>query len=93
MNINILSVIGGTDVSKCQSDLNKNHHIVVGTPGRILDMIQKRYLITENIKMIIFDEADEILSYGFKDNIYSIIQFMPKKIKYVFLVRQCLMMF
>ena len=78
MNINILSVIGGTDVRKCQSDLNKNPHIIVGTPGRMLDMIQKKYLITENIKIIIFDEADEILSYGFKDNIYNIIQYMPK---------------
>ena len=93
LDINILSVIGGTDVRKCQSDLSKNHHIVVGTPGRILDMIQKRYLVTENIKMIILDEADEILSYGFKDSIYGIIQYVPKDHKYVFLVLQCLMMF
>ena len=79
MNVNILSVVGGTDVRKCQSELSKNPHIIVGTPGRMLDMIQKRYLITEHIKMIIFDEADEILSYGFKDSIYNIIQFMPKE--------------
>ena len=77
MNINIQLVVGGTSVSKCKSDLEKNPHVVVGTPGRILDMIQKRYLETKNIKLLIFDEADEILSYGFKESIYNIIKFIP----------------
>ena len=77
MNINIQLVVGGTSVSKCKSDLEKNRHVVVGTPGRILDMIQKRYLETKNIKLLIFDEADEILSYGFKESIYNIIKFIP----------------
>jgi translation initiation factor 4A len=71
-------VVGGTNVRKCQEDLNKLPQIIVGTPGRLLDMIQKRYLITENIKILIFDEADEILSFGFKESIYGIIQFIPK---------------
>ena len=53
--------------------------IIVGTPGRVLDMIQKNYLHTDSLKMLILDEADEILSYGFKDNIYNIIQRIPKK--------------
>ena len=79
MNINIQTVIGGTSVRKCQDDLKKNPKIIIGTPGRILDMIEKRYLLTENIKILIFDEADEILSYGFKDSIYNIIQFIPKE--------------
>ena len=78
MNINVLSVVGGTNVRKCQDDLKKLPHIVVGTPGRILDMVQKRYLITEKIKILILDEADEILSYGFKESIYNIIQYIPK---------------
>ena len=77
MNINIQLVVGGTSVSQCKSDLEKNPHVVVGTPGRILDMIQKRYLETKNIKLLIFDEADEILSYGFKESIYNIIKFIP----------------
>ena len=78
MNINVLSVVGGTNVRKCQDDLKKLPHIVVGTPGRILDMVQKRYLITEKMKILILDEADEILSYGFKESIYNIIQYIPK---------------
>ena len=77
MNINIQLVVGGTSVSKCKEDLEKNPHVVVGTPGRILDMIQKRYLETKNIKLLIFDEADEILSYGFKESIYNIIKYIP----------------
>lgn len=78
MKINILSVVGGTSVRKCQDDLKKEPHVIVGTPGRILDMIQKRYLITKDIKLLIFDEADEILSHGFKESIYNIIQYIPK---------------
>ena len=76
MKINILSVVGGTNVRKCQDDLKKEPHIIVGTPGRILDMIQKSNLITKDIKLLIFDEADEILSYGFKESIYNIIQYI-----------------
>ena len=78
MDVSVLSVVGGTNVRKCQEDLNKQPQIIVGTPGRLLDMIQKRYLITEHIKILIFDEADEILSFGFKESIYGIIQYIPK---------------
>ena len=78
MKINVISVVGGTNVRKCQDDLRKEPHIIVGTPGRILDMIQKQFLYTKDIKLLIFDEADEILSYGFKESIYNIIQFIPK---------------
>ena len=79
MNINVLSVVGGTNVRKCQEDLNKQPHIVVGTPSRILDMIQKKYLYTNDIKILIFDEADEILSFGFKESVHNIIQFIHKE--------------
>lgn len=73
-NITILKVIGGTNINLCRDELNKNPHIVVGTPGRILDMIRRRYLPTVDIKLLTFDEADEILSFGFKEDIHDIIQ-------------------
>ena len=73
-----LKVIGGTNVSMCREDLLKKPHIIIGTPGRVLDMIQRRYLITEYINNIVLDEADEMLSFGFKDSIHDIIQRMPK---------------
>ena len=77
-DITYQEVIGGTDVSKCMSDLSKSPNIVIGTPGRILDMINKNSLYTESVELIIFDEADEILSYGFKDTIYNIVRRIPK---------------
>ena len=76
--INLLKVIGGTNIYLCREHLKKNPHIIIGTPGRILDMIQSKYLITENINTLILDEADEILSFGFKDTIYEILQFINK---------------
>ena len=77
--ISLLKVVGKTSVNQCMRDLAANPQVIVGTPGRVLDMIQKRCLITDSLKMIILDEADEILSYGFKDNIYNIIQSIPKE--------------
>ena len=41
-------------------------------------MINRRVLYTQSIKLLVFDEADEMLSYGFRDNIYNIVQFIPK---------------
>ena len=76
--ITSLKVIGGTNVSMCREDLYKKPHIIIGTPGRVLDMIQRRYLITEHIETIVLDEADEMLSFGFKDSIHDIIQRIPK---------------
>ena len=54
-NVRILDVIGGTDVNKCKSELNKVPNIIIGTPGRVLDMIQKRYLCTDKLNTLIFD--------------------------------------
>ena len=67
--VSTLEVIGGTDMHRCRDELSKQPKIIIGTPGRILDMIEKRYLFTEKIHTLIFDEADEILSYGFKESI------------------------
>jgi len=77
-NITTLKVIGGTNVSMCREELNKNPHIIIGTPGRILDMINRGYLPTVDIISLILDEADEILSYGFKDCIQDIIKSLSK---------------
>lgn len=49
-------------------------HIIVGTPGRVFDMLNRRYLSPKYIKMFVLDEADEMLSRGFKDQIYDIFQ-------------------
>ena len=66
MDVSYQEVIGGTDIFTCRAGLDKSPNIVVGTPGRILDMINKKALFTDKISTVVFDEADEILSYGFK---------------------------
>ena len=78
MDINIMKVVGKTNLDQCKQELQKEPEIIIGTPGRVLDMISKKYLYTDHIKLLIFDEADEMLSYGFQDNIYNIIQYIPK---------------
>ena len=78
-NINIKKVIGKTNVNESRRELESNPQIIIATPGRLLDMINREYLYTEAIKMFVLDEADEILSIGFMETIYNIIRFLPKK--------------
>ncbi|CAB1315843.1 unnamed protein product [Coregonus sp. 'balchen'] len=67
--------IGGTnvrnEVTKLQAEAP---NIVVGTPGRVFDMLNRKFLSAKYIKMFVLDEADEMLSRGFKDQIYEIFQ-------------------
>ena len=71
-NIQIQLLVGGTSVDEDRKKLDVNvPHIVVGTPGRVHDMIRRKYLKTEKMEMLICDEADEMLSQGFKDQIYK----------------------
>ena len=76
MDVSSLKVIGGTNVNDCKQELNRNPQIIMGSPGRVLDMIQRKYLFTDKITTLIMDEADEILSQGFKETIYHIMQYM-----------------
>mmetsp|Transcript_8273 Transcript_8273/g.14976 ORF Transcript_8273/g.14976 Transcript_8273/m.14976 type:complete len:412 (-) Transcript_8273:155-1390(-) len=78
LNLKCHACIGGTrvieDVRIFQSS---PPHIVVGTPGRVYDLINRRALDTSNIKTFVLDEADEMLSRGFKEQIYDVFQYMP----------------
>ena len=77
MNINSISCIGGTALKNDYISLEKAQ-IVIGTPGRIYDLIYRKQLKTSNIKICVLDEADEILSRGFKEQIYNILHNIPK---------------
>ena len=81
-NIQQQLLVGGTSVDIDRHKLDTDTpHIVVGTPGRVHDMIRRKYLKTEKMTMLICDEADEMLSQGFKDQIYKIFQYMPANIQ------------
>jgi translation initiation factor 4A len=73
--------VGGTAVREDIRRLEVGCHIVVGTPGRVFDMINRRALKTDNIKLFCLDEADEMLSRGFKDQIYEVFRYMPSTVQ------------
>ena len=68
---------GGTQVSEDKKSLKEGVHIVVGTPGRIRDMMNRQILDASYLKMLIIDEADEMLGMGFLDQINEIIKLIP----------------
>ena len=70
-------VYGGTPIFRQLQMLDRGVHIVVGTPGRVLDHIGRGSLPLDNIKMVVLDEADEMLDMGFADDIESILDAIP----------------
>eukprot|EP00595_Chromulina_sp_UTEXLB2642_P001837 CAMPEP_0196763382 /NCGR_PEP_ID=MMETSP1095-20130614/3995_1 /TAXON_ID=96789 ORGANISM="Chromulina nebulosa, Strain UTEXLB2642" /NCGR_SAMPLE_ID=MMETSP1095 /ASSEMBLY_ACC=CAM_ASM_000446 /LENGTH=407 /DNA_ID=CAMNT_0042116467 /DNA_START=64 /DNA_END=1287 /DNA_ORIENTATION=- len=81
MNLKIHGCVGGTAVREDMKILSDGVHIVVGTPGRVHDMINRRALRLDNIQLFVLDEADEMLSRGFKDQIYDVFKFMPESVQ------------
>ena len=78
----IKTLVGGTSVTDEIQELHTNPpHVVVGCTGRVFDMIKRRALVTRNVKICVLDEADEMLSYGFKDQIYDIFKQMPSNVQ------------
>ncbi len=81
MNIKIHACVGGTAVREDIRTLQEGVHVVVGTPGRVSDMIQRRALRLDNIKMCVLDEADELLSRGFMEQISAVLRSLPKRLQ------------
>jgi len=70
--VKVLALIGGTDIRSDIYSLKDGVHVIVGTPGRIYDMINRGNLKLEQLKVLVLDEADQMLDRGFKDQIYEI---------------------
>lgn len=73
--------IGGTSVKDDIENLRDGQHLVVGTPGRVHDMVGKRHLRVDDLITFVLDEADEMLSRGFKDQIYDIFKLLPPNVQ------------
>merc|ERR1711934_405854 len=73
--------IGGTSVREDIDKLRDGQHDIVGTPGRVFDMINKRHLRVDDLITFVLDEADEMLSRGFKDQIYDIFKCLPPNVQ------------
>lgn len=73
------AVYGGADIEKQIAQLKKGANIVVGTPGRVMDHISRRTLRLDGIRTIILDEADEMLNMGFREDIETILGYVPEQ--------------
>ncbi len=76
-HIQVTAVYGGTSITQQIRDLKKGAHIVVATPGRLIDLIERKAVNLEKIHYVVLDEADEMLNMGFKDDIEFILQNTP----------------
>jgi len=75
--IKVHACVGGTSVREDIKKLKEGVHVVVGTPGRIHDMMKRNIFKTDYLRIFVMDEADEMLSRGFKTQIQDIFKFLP----------------
>ena len=78
LKVKVHAFIGGTSLKADMKHLSEGVHVVVGTPGRVLDMMNKKILKSSYMKIFVLDEADEMLSRGFLDSIKQVISFIPE---------------
>ena len=78
-SMKLLAVYGGTSISMQIRDLRRGIHIVVATPGRLIDLIERKAINLEQISYVVLDEADEMLNMGFQDDIEFILQNTPQR--------------
>jgi translation initiation factor 4A len=81
LKVKVHACVGGTKVQEDMAILKEGVHVVVGTPGRVYHMISEEFMNTDTIKMLIIDEADEMLSRGFKEQIYAIFKCLPEEMQ------------
>ena len=75
-------LVGGTSTDADSEQLMNNApHVVIGCPGRIHDMMRRKRFHTKDLRLVIMDEADEMLSQGFKEQVYNIFQFLPANVQ------------
>ena len=80
--LRVQTLYGGSYVEETSSFSNKNTpHVICGCPGRVYDMMRRGNITSKQIKLVILDEADEMLSSGFKDQVYNIFQYFSDSIQ------------
>lgn len=77
--VSVIAVYGGTPITTQIRELKRGCHIVVATPGRLIDLIERKAIQLEKIHYVVLDEADEMLNMGFKDDIEFILQNTPER--------------
>ena len=93
-NVNVITVFGGMPIDRQIKSLKKGPQIVVGTPGRVIDHLNRKTLKTDSITTLILDEADEMMNMGFIDDMRFIMSKLPMKIvKHYYSLLLCLKQF
>jgi len=77
--VRVLAIYGGQPIDRQIDSLRHGVHLVIGTPGRLIDHLERKTLSLSNVKMVVLDEADEMLDMGFCDDINTILQSVPNK--------------
>ena len=77
--VNVLAVYGGSSISQQIRDIRRGIQVVVATPGRLIDLIERKAINLEEIKYVVLDEADEMLNMGFQEDIEFILQNTPQR--------------
>ena len=77
VNVNTVAVYGGTDIKRQIQDIKKGAQIIVATPGRLVDLTNRRAIDLNQIDWVVLDEADEMLNMGFKEDIDHILDHTP----------------
>jgi superfamily II DNA/RNA helicase len=84
MDIHVKLCIGGTRVSDDYEDIKEHFpHVVIGCTGRVYDLIKRKYIKSDCIRNIVIDEADELLSGSFKDQIFDIFHCLPQDVQVI----------
>lgn len=77
LNASVVSVYGGVDIKKQITDIRKGVDVIVATPGRLMDLMNRKVVKLNEIQFVILDEADEMLNMGFKEDIDDILKYTP----------------
>lgn len=83
--INVLAVYGGAAINRQMDALKKTQHVIIATPGRLIDLIKRRAIKLDQLQFLVLDEADEMLNMGFKDELDEILSYTPaEKLTWLF---------
>jgi len=77
--INVLAVYGGASIMDQIKALRKPQHIIIATPGRLIDLIKRKAVHLDELRFLVLDEADEMLNMGFKDELEKILSYTPEE--------------
>ncbi|NDA90917.1 MAG: DEAD/DEAH box helicase, partial [Alphaproteobacteria bacterium] len=81
-NLRVQVLVGGSSIDEDIGNLKQNvPHVIAGCPGRVYDMMRRNHIVSKNIKLVVLDEADEMLSSGFKEQVYNIFQHFNNNIQ------------